>query len=311
MKITRNRTIALIGGAAAVIGLGVVAGPVLADSVIGGDHRDADHEQFAKDLAAKLGVPQSKVDDALESMQGDRLGQRIDQLEASGALTADQASSIKAKIAANDVDGALKELRGDLAATQLAALVQKGTVTQDQADQVAALITAGAPVGLRVAPDGSQPPKHAESADHQRHQVQELQQRGALTADQAKEITALVDAGKTDEAETRIHGAMDAGMLKQLVQRKVVTQAQADQISGLIAAGVPIGIGGPGMDGPGGHRGHHGPDMDGDHHGMDMDGDHHGMDMDGDHAPGMGGQQGGSSGGGFQQQSYGSDAGGA
>ena len=288
MNLTRNRTIALIGGSAAVIGLGVIAGPVLADNVIGGDHRDADHDDFAKDLAGKLGVPQAKVDDALKSMMGDHLAQRIDELQQSGALTADQATSIKAKIAANNTDGALKELRGDLASTQLAALVQKGTITQDQADQVEALIKAGAPVGLRMGPDGRQ---HAESADHQKHQVQELQQRGAITADQAKEITALIDAGKTDQAETAIHGAMDAGMLTQLVQQKVVTQAQADQISALIAAGVPIGLGGPGMDG------HHGPDMDGDHRGPDMDGDH-----------GMGGQppQGGN--GGFQQQSYGSDA---
>lgn len=287
MNLTRNRTIALIGGSAAVIGLGVVAGPVLADNVIGGDHHDADHDEFAKDLAGKLGVPQSKVDDALKSMMGDHLAQRIDELQQSGALTADQAASIKAKIAANDTDGALKELRGDLAASQLAALVQKGTITQDQADQVEALIKAGAPVGLRM----GDRPQHQESADHQKHQVQELQQRGAITADQAKAITALIDAGKTDQAETAIHGAMDAGMLKQLVQQKVVTQAQADQISALIAAGVPIGLGGPGMGG------HHGPDMDGDHHGPDMGGDH-----------GMGGQppQGGN--GGFQQQSYGSDA---
>ena len=307
MHLTRNRTIALIGGTAAVVGLGVIAGPVLADGLVGGPDHDADHEQFEKDLAQKLGVPQSKVDDALRSIQGDQLARRLDELQQSGRLTADQVASLKAKLAGGDVDGALKELRGDIAANELAALVQKGTITQAQADQVTALIKAGAPIGIRDG-DGPKPPDHAESADHQRQQVQELQQRGALTADQAKAITALIDAGKTADAETRIHAAMDAGMLAMLVQRKVVTQDQADQITSLIAAGVPIGLGGPGMGGPGDHHGGPGmgPDMDGDHH---MGGDHDGPDMDGDHGMGgQDGQQGGSNGGGFQQQSYGSDA---
>ena len=301
MNLTRNRTIALIGGTAAVVGLGVIAGPVLADGIVGDDHHEADHEQFEKDLAQKLGVPQSKVDEALRSMQGDRLAQRVAELQRAGTLTADQASAVKAKIAANDVKGALTELRGAIAANELAALVQKGTITQDQADQVASLVKAGAPIGIR---GGEHAPPHAESADHQRHQVQELQQRGAITADQAKAITALIDAGKTADAETRIHAAMDAGMLQQLVERKALTQAQADQITGLIEAGVPIGLGGPGMGGPGGHHGGPGMgDMDGDHH---MGGDH---DMDGDH--GMGGDDGqpqGGSGGSFQEQSFGSDA---
>ena len=307
MNLTRNRTIALIGGTAAVVGLGVIAGPVLADGIVGDGHHEADHEQFEKDLAQKLGVPQSKVDEALRSMQGDRLAQRVAELQRAGTLTADQASAVKAKITANDVKGALTELRGAIAANELAALVQKGTITQDQADQVASLVKAGAPIGIRDG-DGPKPPDHAESADHQRQQVQELQQRGALTADQAKAITALIDAGKTADAETRIHAAMDAGMLQRLVERKALTQAQADQITGLIEAGVPIGLGGPGMGGPGDHHGGPGmgPDMDGDHH---MGGDHDGPDMDGDHGMGgQDGQQGGSNGGGFQQQSYGSDA---
>ena len=131
---------------------------------------------------------------------------------------------------------------------------------------------------------GGDRPHHEESAEHQRHQVEELQEHGAITGDQAKEITALIDAGKTAEAETAIHAAMDAGMLARLVQQKVVTQAQADEVTALIEAGVPIGLGGPGM---GGHR-------DGDH-GHDRDGDHHGME---------GQPQGGT----FQQQSFGSDA---
>lgn len=277
MHLSRTKRIALIGGAAAAIGLGVVAGPVLADSVMG--DQDGHHDDFARDLAAKLGVPQSKVDNALESMQGDRLAQRLGELQQSGALTADQVASIKGSIAAGDVDAALKQLRATLTATQLDALVKQGDVTQAQADQVAALVKAGAPIGLRM-----EPKPHTESADHQRHQVQELQQRGALTAEQAAQISALIDAGKTAQAETQLHTAMDTGMLEELVQRKVVTETQAGQIRELMAAGVPIGIGGPG--------GHRGPGMDGDHRGPDMDGDHGRPEQ----------------GGGLPQQSYDGDA---
>lgn len=312
----RKRNIAIVGGAAAVIGLGAIAAPVLAQTI--GDHdgdHDGKHEQFEQELAQKLGVPQSKVDDALKSMQGDRLGQRIDELQQSGALTADQATAIKGKLTSGDVKGAMLELRTAMMTTQLATLVEKGTITQAQADQVTALTKAGVPVGLRVPPAGEeQQPEHVESAAHQERQVQELQQRGALTAAQAKTITDLIAANKTAEAETAIHAAMDAGMLKQLVQDGKVTQAQADQIAALQAAGVPIGIGGPGMHGGPGMGGHHGPDMDGDH---DMRGDHD-MDgdrgMDGDHGfdgppmdGGQQGQSGGSQSGQYQPQTYGAN----
>ena len=120
----RNKKIAIIGGAAAVIGLGAIAAPVLAQTITGHDKEDAEHQQFEKDLAAKLGVPQSKVDDALKSMQGDRLGQRLDQLQQSGALTADQVAAIKAKVASGDLRGAMNEFRTDMMTTQLDALVK-------------------------------------------------------------------------------------------------------------------------------------------------------------------------------------------
>jgi hypothetical protein len=60
-----------------------------------------------------------------------------------------------------------------------------------------------------------------------------------------------------------------------------MTQGQADQVTALMAAGVPIGLGGPGLDG-----GHHG--KGGGHHGQDMDGGHHrnGSDHLGDAEPG-------------------------
>ena len=311
MHLSRNRKIALIGGGAAVIGLGVVAAPVIAKSVPGLHAEDGDHGEFAKDLASKLGVPQSKVDKALDSMQGDHLARRVDELQSAGRLSTDQASAIKAKIAAGDVQGAFKDLRAAMIGTETAALVKAGTITQDQADQIAALVQAGVPLGLRVPPPGAtgqKPPQHVESAAHQKSQVQQLQQAGAIDAAKAKEITDLIDAGKTADAETAIHAALDAGMLKQLVKDGVVTQAQADQVAALIAAGVPVGIGGPGGHGPGDHRpGDHGPGMGGDH-----DGDHGmGGDMDGDHGmggpPPSDGQQGGQ----FQQQSYGDSASGA
>ena len=229
MHLSRTKGLALIGVAAAAIGLGVVAGPVLADGLMrGGD--GGHHDDFARDLAAKLGVPQSKVDNALESMRGDRLAQRVGELQQAGALTAEQAAAIRATAAAGDIDTALRQLRAALTATQLDALVEKGAVTRAQADQIETLVEAGAPIGLRMAPEA-----HTESADHQRHQVRELRQRGALTADQAARIAELIDAGETAQAETQLHAAMDAGMLQELVQREVVTETQAAQIRDLMA----------------------------------------------------------------------------
>ena len=301
MNLTRNRKIALIGGSAAVLGLGVIAAPVIAKSVPGLNSDRPGHDDFAKDLAAKLGVSQSKVDQALESMQGDRLAERVGELQQEGRLTSDQAAAIKAKIAAGDAKGAMQDLRSAMVGAVTADLVKAGTITQDQADQIAALVKAGVPLGLRTPPPGQtgQQPQHVESPAHQKAQVAELQKAGVIDAAKATEITSLIDAGKTADAEKAIHGALDAGLLAKLVEDKTITQDQADQVAALIAAGVPVGIGGPGMDGPG----HHGPGMGG-HHGPDMDGDRHGPDMDGDHGMG-GGQQGGSQGGQYQQQSFG------
>lgn len=305
-RMTRNRKLAIIGGAAAVIGLGAIAAPVVAQTIDGHDKdRDRHQEQFEQDLAEKLGVPQEKVEDALSQMQGDRLGQRVDELQQDGALTADQAAAIKAKASSGDVQGAMQELRSAMMTTQLDALVEKGTVTQAQADQVTALVKAGVPVGLRVPPPGAEQQEHVESAEHQQEQVQRLEQAGLITAAQAKQINDLITAKKTAEAETAIHAAMDAGMLKQLVKDGTVTQAQADQIAALQADGVPIGIGGPGKHGGMGR--HHGPDMDGDH---GKGGDHHmGGDHDFDGPPPMDGGQGGSGSqsGQYQPQSFGAD----
>ena len=148
-RLSRNRKFALLGGTAAIIGLGAIAAPVVAQTITGGDdERGAKHEQFERDLAAKPGVPQAQVERAIEAMQGDRLGQRVDELQQSGALTAEQATAIKSKVASGDVAGALTELRAAMSAQRLDALVTAGTITQAQADQVATLIAAGVPIGL-------------------------------------------------------------------------------------------------------------------------------------------------------------------
>ena len=271
-RLSRNRKFALLGGTAAIIGLGAIAAPVVAQTITGGDdERGAKHEQFERDLAAKPGVPQAQVERAIEAMQGDRLGQRVDELQQSGALTAEQATAIKSKVASGDVAGALTELRAAMSAQRLDALVTAGTITQAQADQVATLIAAGVPVGIKGPHPGKaegQRPPHAESPEHQQRQVQELQERGAITAAQAQELDALITAGNTEAAETAIHAARDAGQLAQLVAAGTITQAQADQVATLIAAGVPIGLGGPG-------RGHDGPGRGGERHGEGMGGGHH------------------------------------
>ena len=304
--VTRNKKLAIIGGAVAVIGLGAIAAPVVAHTINGnGGDRDNRQKQFEQDLAQKLGVPQSKVEGALKQMQGDRLGQRLEQLQQEGVLTAEQATAIKAKLSSGDIKGALQELRSSMMTTQLDALIEKGTVTQAQADQVTALVKAGVPVGLRVPPPGAEQREHVESAEHQQEQVQRLEQAGLITAAQAKQINDLITANKTAEAETAIHAAMDAGMLKQLVKDGTVTQAQADQITALQADGVPIGIGGPGKHGGMGR--HHGPGMDG-HHGKGGD-RHMDGDTDFDGPPPMDGGQGGSGSqnGQYQSQSFGAD----
>jgi polyhydroxyalkanoate synthesis regulator phasin len=240
----------------------------------GDDDRGGKHEQFERALTAKLGVPQEKVDRALTAMQGDRLDQRVDELRQSGALTADQATAIKEKLAGGDVPGTLMELRAAMSAQRLDELATAGTITQAQADRVSALIAAGVPVGIKGAQPGKaegQRPPHAESAEHQQRQLQELQERGVVTAAQVQELAALINAGKTDAAETAIHAAKAAGRIAELVEAGTVTQAQADELAALIKAGVPIGLDGPG-------RGHGGHGMSGGQHGAGKGGGQHGAD---------------------------------
>lgn len=292
-----NKKTILIGSTAAVAGLAAIAGPALATGAVslpGGDD-DRHHEQFAQDLARELGVPQAQVDEALKSIQGDHLAERVDALQADGALTAAQASAIKAKIAAGDVDAAMGAMRTAMLEGRAAEMVQAGDLTQQQADQILALAAAGVPVGIGGPKghddDGDRPTPTAEEViAHAQHEVEE----GELTAAQAAEVERLATAGEVDEAMATMMAARTAATAAELVEAGTITQAQADQVIALANAGAPVGFGGPSMG-----RGHGGPGMHGDHgrghhgdHGHHGDrGEHGGADEMGGAPPvdGMGG----------------------
>lgn len=265
-------------GAAAAVGVAAIGGTAVAATGIASGTDDARHAAFEQELAQKLGVPQADVERALGEIHAERTADRLGELVAEGRLTQAQADAIQQQVDAGQGEAAMQALRAAMLGNALTQLVQDGKITQAQADEAAALASEGVPIGVRgMKPDHDR----AEDADHQARHLEHLQEEGALTAQQAQEIQALIDAGKADEAEQRIHAAMDAYHLSELVEDGRVTQAQADRVQALIDAGAPIGIGGPGMDGG---RGHHG---EGDHHGKGDHhdgGDHHDMDGDG---PGM------------------------
>lgn len=265
-------------GAAAAIGVAAIGGTAVAATGIADRDDDARHAEFEQELAQRLGVPQADVERALGEMHAERTAERLDELVAEGRLTQAQADAIQQQVDAGQGEAAMQALRAAMLGNALTQLVQDGKLTQAQADEAAALAAEGVPIGVRGMKPGHEE-RHAGDGDHQTRKVEHLQEEGALTAQQAQEIEALIDAGKADEAEQRIHAAMDAYHLSELVEDGRVTQAQADRVQALIDAGAPIGIGGPGMDGGRGHHGkadHHGK---GDHH--DMDGDGPGMDDDG------------------------------
>jgi len=223
----------IIGTIAATVGLAAIAGPVLAANIVShDDQREQQQEAFEKSLAEKLGVPQADVDRALKEIQGERLGKRIDELQKDGALTAAQATSIKAQIADGKLPEAMNALLTAMTTKRLDALVTAKTITPDQSTEIASLIEAGVPLGIAGPPPGAAqgdtPPEGQNRPDSARH------------ADRtAKELAALVED-------------------------KRITQEQADQVTALVEAGAPIGVGGPGRhggDGPG--KGHHDRDRDG------------------------------------------------
>ena len=223
----------IIGTVAATVGLAAIAGPVLAANIVSHDEqREQQHEAFEKSLAEKLGVPQADVDRALKEIQGDRLGKRIDELQKDGALTAAQATSIKAQIADGKLPEAMNALLTAMTTKRLDALVAEQTITPDQSTEIASLIEAGVPLGI------AGPPPGAPQGD--------AQPEGQNRPDSAR------------------HADRTAAELAALVEDKRITQEQADQVTALVEAGAPIGVGGPGRhggDGPG--KGHHDRDRDG------------------------------------------------
>lgn len=273
MQFTK-RTILI--GAAAAIGVAAIGGTAIAATGIADGTDDARHAAFERELAQKLGVPQADVERALGEIHAERTAERLDELVREGRLTQTQADAVQQQADAGDGEAAMRTLRGALLDNALGRMVADGTITQAQADEAAKLAAEGVPIGVRGMKPGHDA-DHAEDADRQVRHLEHLQEEGALTAQQVAQIQALIDAGKADEAEQRIHAAMDARHLAELVEDGAITQAQADRVQALIDAGAPIGIGGPGMHGD---RGHHGK---GDHH--EMGGDHHDMDGD-DHGGG-------------------------
>jgi hypothetical protein len=213
----------IIGTVATTVGLAAIAGPVLAANIVShNDQRQEQQEAFEKSLAEKLGVPQADVDRALKEIQGDRLGKRIDELQKDGALTAAQATSIKAQITDGKLPEAMNALMTAMTSKRLAALVAAKTITPDQSTDIASLIEDGVPLGIAGPPPGA-----SQGATPPEGQTRPGSARRADHA--AKELAALVED-------------------------KRITQEQADQVTALIKAGAPIGIGGPGRrggDGPG------------------------------------------------------------
>lgn len=204
----------IIGTVAATVGLAAVAGPVLAANIVSHDDRQAqEQEAFEQSLAEKLGVPQANVDQALKEIQGDRLGKRIGELQQAGALTADQATSIKAQIADGKLPEAINALITAMTSKRLDALVAAKTITSDQSAQILSLIAAGVPLHI-----GGPPP-------------------GAARGDTPPQGEAPPHASR--------HAGQTAEELTSLVKDKQLTQEQANLVTELVKAGAPIEIGGP------------------------------------------------------------------
>lgn len=265
-------------GAAATIGVAAIGGTAVAATGIADRDDDARHAEFEQELAQKLGVPQADVERAIKEIHGERTTARMGELVADGKLTQAQADGIQRQVDAGQNEAAMQALHAALLGNALTRLVRDGKITQAQGEEAAKLASEGVPIGVRgmePGPDG----RHADDPEHQTRHLEHLQEEEALTAQEAQEIRALIDAGKADEAAQRLHAAADAYHLEELVEYGAITQAQADRVQALIDAGAPIGIGGPGMEGG---KGHHGEGHGG-HHEYDDDhghGDHHDEDDD-------------------------------
>lgn len=95
--------------------------------------------EFAERLAAELGLETDEVQDAIDAVKEDLIGERIDQAVENGHLTEEQAEELAQAIADGDREAA-KEILGEarLAGLEerLAEKVEAGEITQEQADEI-------------------------------------------------------------------------------------------------------------------------------------------------------------------------------
>jgi len=150
----------------------------------------------------------------------------------SKAIAVTRASSRLVVIADGKLPEAMNALLTAMTTTRLDALVAEQTITPDQSTEIASLIEAGVPLGIAGPPPGA-----------------------------AQGDTTPERQNRPDSAR---HADRTAEELAALVEDKRITQEQADQVTALVEAGAPIGIGGTGRhggDGPG--KGHHDRGSDG------------------------------------------------
>ena len=236
----RSKRNIVIGIVAAGIGLAGIGGPVLASGIGSNDDQSQRQQEFEQALAAKLGVPQEAVSKPLTEAQAEQLGARIDELAQAGILTPAEATTIKTQITNGDFAQAMRSLRSSSVTQRLDELVTANAISSDQSAQIASLVGAGVPIGI----GGPKPGEvtRLESAAELTAKVQSGQQAGALSANQATDVTALIAAGRLAEADSALRSALAGQRLDALVAAKAITQEQSNQIAELIDSGAPITV---------------------------------------------------------------------
>ena len=236
----RSKRNIVIGIVAAGIGLAGIGGPVLASGIGSNDDQSQRQQEFEQALAAKLGVPQEAVSKPLTEAQAEQLGARIDELAQAGILTPAEATTIKTQITNGDFTQAMRSLRSSSVTQRLDELVTANAISSDQSAQIASLVGAGVPIGI----GGPKPGEvtRLESAAELTAKVQSGQQAGALSANQATDVTALIAAGRLAEADSALRSALAGQRLDALVAAKAITQEQSNQIAELIDSGAPITV---------------------------------------------------------------------
>ncbi len=236
----RSKRNIVIGIVAAGIGLAGIGGPVLASGIGSNDDQSQRQQEFEQALAAKLGVPQEAVSKPLTEAQAEQLAARIDELAQAGTLTPAEATTIKTQITNGDFVQAMQSLRSSSVTQRLDELVTASAISSDQSAQIASLVGAGVPIGI----GGPKPGEvtRLASAAELTAKVRRGQQAGALSANQATDVTALIAAGRLAEADSALLSALAGQRLDALVAAKTITQEQSNQIAELIDSGAPITV---------------------------------------------------------------------